>query len=88
MIEVIDNLLEPHVAEYIDMQMREVHWKYDYKSNKKKINKHWHVLCGHDPKAVVENGFEWVQPVWDSAKYKLDFKTKHNVDDYLSLIHI
>ena len=50
MIEIVDDLLEPHVAEYIDMQMRDVSWKYDYKSNQKKVNKHWHVLCGHAPK--------------------------------------
>ena len=85
MIEIVDNLLEPHVAEFVDMQMRDVSWKYDYKSNQKKVNKHWHVLCGHDPKEVVDNGFEWVQPVWDAAKYKLDFKTKHNVDDYVRI---
>ena len=82
MIEIVDDLLEPHVAEYIDMQMRDVSWKYDYKSNQKKVNKHWHVLCGHSPKEVVEKGFEWVQPVWDTAKYKLDFETKYRVDDY------
>ena len=85
MIEIVDVLLEPHVAEYIDMQMRDVSWMYDYKSNQKKVNKHWHVLCGHSPKEVVEKGFEWVQPVWDAAKYKLDFKTKHNVDDYVRI---
>ena len=85
MIEIVDDLLEPHVAEYIDMQMRDVSWKYDYKSNQKKVNKHWHVLCGHSPKEVVEKGFEWVQPVWDAEKYKLDFKTKHNVDDYVRI---
>ena len=30
MIEVHDNALEPHVAELIDMQLRDVSWKYNY----------------------------------------------------------
>ena len=30
MIEVFDNFLEEHVAQLIDMQMREVSWNYDY----------------------------------------------------------
>ena len=85
MIEIVDDLLEPHVAEYIDMQMRDVRWKYDYESKRGQLNKHWHVLCGHSPKEVVEKGFEWVQPVWDTAKYKLDFETKYRVDDYVRI---
>ena len=30
-IDIYDNLLETHVAEMIDMEMKEVKWKYDYK---------------------------------------------------------
>ena len=32
MIDYYDNFLEEHVAQLIDMQMREVSWKYDYDS--------------------------------------------------------
>ncbi len=32
MINYYDNFLESHIAQLIDMQMREVSWKYDYDS--------------------------------------------------------
>ena len=47
MIEVFDNFLEEHIAQLIDMQMREVSWKYDYDSKPNGTQKHWHVFCGH-----------------------------------------
>ena len=43
-----DNFLEDHVAMLIDMQLREVSWKYDYDSVKGGSNKPWHVFCGHE----------------------------------------
>ena len=46
--DIYDNVLEPHVAELIDMEMKEITWQYDYKSNGKEVNKHWHAFCGHD----------------------------------------
>ena len=39
MIEVFDDALEPHVAELIDMQLRDVSWKYNYDSVKNGKNK-------------------------------------------------
>ena len=45
-LDIYDDVLEDHIAELIFMQMNEVYWKYDYKSDKTKINKHWHVFCG------------------------------------------
>ena len=33
-VDVYDKVLEPHVAEFVDMQMKDVSWKYDYHSNK------------------------------------------------------
>ena len=42
MINVFDNALEPHVAELIDMQLRDVSWKYNYDSVKNGKNKHCH----------------------------------------------
>jgi hypothetical protein len=41
MIEYVDNFLEEHIAQLIDMQLREVSWKYDYDSVKGGTNKHW-----------------------------------------------
>ena len=54
--KIYDNLLEPHVAELIDAEIRNVYWKYDYNSNKKiGIQPHWHHLCGHDEEGVIAN---------------------------------
>ena len=84
-VDVYDNVLEDHITELISMQLRELVWKYDYKSNKNAPGKHWHRFCGHNSKEVIENGFEWVQPIWETAKFKLDFKTKYYVDDYVRI---
>ena len=46
--DIYDNVLEPHVAELIDMEMKEITWQYDYKSNGAEVNKHWHTFCGHE----------------------------------------
>jgi hypothetical protein len=35
-IDIYDNLLETHVAEMIDTEMKEISWKYDYNSYTKK----------------------------------------------------
>ena len=71
-VDVYDNVLEDHVAEFIDMQMKELSWRYDYRSKAGRPGLHWHIFCGHNPKAVVEEGYEWVQPIWDTAKFKYD----------------
>ena len=35
LVNVFDNVLEPHVAELIDMEMRQKnHWHYDYNSQR------------------------------------------------------
>ena len=52
MTDIYDNVLEPHVAELIHIQMEQLYWKYNYNSSKGQVNKHWHVLAGHDPEAV------------------------------------
>ena len=40
--DIYDNVLEEHVAQLIDMEMKEISWKYDYRSHKDGVNKHWH----------------------------------------------
>ena len=80
-IDVYDNLLEPHVAEMIDMEMKEVTWKYDYNSHKDGINKHWHRFCGHE---TIEEPYSFINYIWDTAKYKYNFEEKYEtvIDDY------
>ena len=55
MIDVYDNVLENHVAELIDMEMKKLSWKYDYNSQIGQPNKHWHILAGHDETEKKEN---------------------------------
>ena len=40
MIEIIDDTLEHHNAELIDMTIRNLSWKYDYSSTGNGVNKH------------------------------------------------
>ena len=79
-IDVYDDVLEHHVAEYISMEMKELSWKYDYRSNTFLPNKHWHIFCGHNPKGIVDNGYEWVLPIWNTIKSKYHFDDKYDVD--------
>jgi len=71
MIKTYDNALEPHVAEFIDMQLRDVSWKYNYDSVNNGVNKHWHVFCGHNPQDCRDNGYGDLIPIWN-------FIIKHN----------
>jgi hypothetical protein len=76
MIEITNNLVELHVAQLIDMQMRQISWKYDYDSVAGGKNKHWHVFAGHDIEECNKNGFEFVEPIWNSIqkKYEVDME--------------
>ena len=71
MIEYVDNFLEEHIAQLIDMQLREVSWKYDYDSVKGGTNKHWHLFLGHK---VGELG-DFV-PIWNhiSSNYNYEME--------------
>ena len=71
MIKTYDNALEPHVAELIDMQLRDVSWKYNYDSVKNGKNKHWHVFCGHNLDDCYDNGYDYLIAIWNFIK-------KHN----------
>ena len=68
MIEIHDNTLEPHVAELIDMQLRDISWKYNYDSVKNGVNKHWHVLCGHNTDDCYDNGYDYLIAIWNVIK--------------------
>ena len=78
--QTYDNLLEPHVAEYIESEIRKVHWKYDYNSNKRiGIQSHWHVFCGKDETSVTQNGYDYLLPIWEFAAYKLKLEEKYKI---------
>ena len=76
MIESFDDFLEEHVAQLIDLHMREISWKYDYASLEDGKNKHWHVFAGHDMKECNKNGFDFVEPIWNSIERKFDNEIK------------
>ena len=71
MIEIIDDTLEHHNAELIDMTIRNLSWKYDYNSTGNGVNKHWHIFCGHTPEECKENGYEHLLLIWDAIQPKL-----------------
>ena len=85
MIDIYDNVLEPHLAELIDLNLKQQTWKYDYHSQQGTPNKHWHVFCGHNPWEVTSNEYEWLMPIWDTAFAKYDFKKKYNVSEFKRL---
>ena len=68
MIEIHDNALEPHVAELIDMQLRDISWKYNYNSAPYAVNKHWHVFGGHNPQECHDNGYGDLIAIWNVIK--------------------
>ena len=45
MVNFYDDFLEEHIAQLIDMQLKDVSWKFDYDSVENGLNKHWHVFC-------------------------------------------
>ena len=82
MIDVYDDVLEPHIAELIHMQMSDVSWKYNYKSQPTAPNNHWHVLGGHDHDEVTRNGFDWLLPIWNTSVKKYNFEDKYKINKY------
>ena len=82
MIEIYDDVVEDHIAQLIDVEMKSVSWKYDYPSDKSKPSRHWHALCGKTDVEMIANGYEYVMPIWSIAMYKYDFKKNLSVTDY------
>jgi|TARA_B110000977_G_scaffold9884_1_gene12952 hypothetical protein len=66
MMHFYDGFLEEHVAQLIDMQLREVSWKFDYDSVKNGLNKHWHVFAGHCEGSLRDD----IWPIWQQIKLK------------------
>jgi len=85
MIDVYDNVLEEHNAILIDDTVKQLSWKYDYSSQLKKPNKHWHILCGHNEKECTEAGYDWAHNIFFSAVNKYKFSEKYDVDTFLRI---
>ena len=81
-IDVYDDVLEEHNAILIDDCVRQIHWKYDYHSDNKKVNKHWHVLCGHNEQECNDSGYKWAHEIFSMIKFKLGFENKYFIEDY------
>ena len=82
MIDVYDNVLEEHNAVLIDDEVRKIRWSYDYHSNKNKINKHWHIFCGHNEEECKKNAYPWAHTLFEIILAKYDFHKKYNVNGY------
>lgn len=85
MIEVHDNLLEPHIAELISDYMKDLQWKFYYHSDKEIPSYHWHIFCGHNESEAKMNGFEMFLPIWQAAQYKLKLKENYDVSQWKRL---
>lgn len=78
--DIFDDVLEPHIAELIQSQIKKEHWKYDYNSNKNiGIQPHWHIFCGENIDVVTKKGYDYLLPIWDAVKYKLKLEEKYNI---------
>ena len=77
--DIYDNVLDNDTASLIDMEMKNMTWKYDYNSNKKGINKHWHTFCGRE---TIEEPYSFINYIWDTAKYKYNFEEKYKVKNF------
>ena len=85
-IDVYDNVLEQHHAELIDNEMKKIGWQYGHwKSDKNKVGYHWTRFGGKTDEEIIENGFDWLLPIWDTFKQKYDFEEKYRVDDYVRI---
>ena len=63
-IDVYDDVMEPHVAELIDNEMKKTYWHYGHwKSDKKQEGYHWTRFCGKTEEEIIEKGFDWDQNI-------------------------
>ena len=77
--DIYDNVLDNDTASLIDMEMKNMTWKYDYNSTKGAVNKHWHTYCGND---VIKEEYSFINHIWDTAKYKYDFEKLYKVQKF------
>ena len=84
-IDVYDDVFEDHNAIILDDNVKQISWKYDYLSQEGKVNKHWHVLCGHNKEECVDADYAWADEMFDMFKIKFGFEEKYLVDDYVRI---
>ena len=85
-IDIYDDVFEEHNAIILDDHVKQIHWKYDYQSDKRVgPNKHWHVLCGKNAEQCENAGYIWADEMFDMFKIKLGFKDKYMVEDYVRI---
>ena len=87
--DIFDDVLEPHVAELIESQIKRERWDCDYPSVANRPDefpsRHWHILCGRSVEDVTERGFDYLLPIYEAAKYKLKLTEKYNIIDFKRL---
>ena len=84
--DTFDNLLEPHVAEYIESETRKEAWVPNYLSNKQiGICPHWHIYCGETEDEIVNNKFDYLLPIYQTALWKYKLKEKYNISGWKRL---
>ena len=82
-IDVYDNVMKPDEAEFIDAKMKKVHWQYEHwKSDNNKVGYHWNRFAGETAEEIAGGEFDFVLPIWETAKYKYDFEKKYNISEF------
>jgi hypothetical protein len=82
-IDVYDNVMEPHEAELIDAKMKKVHWQYEHwQSDRNKEGYHWNRFAGTTVEEIAGGEFDFVLSIWETAKHKYDFAKKYNVSEF------
>jgi len=77
--DIYDNVLDNDTASLIDMEMKNMTWKYDYNSHRDGVNKHWHTFCGQE---TIEEPYSFINYIWDAAKIKYNFEEKYKVKNF------
>jgi hypothetical protein len=83
-ISVYDNVMSSHDAQFVNdiMSDKEFLWQYYHRSDKKHEIYHWHRPAGQSEQDVINNGFEWLIPMWNHLMYKIKFKEKYGIDTF------
>ena len=84
MIDVYDNVLENHEAQFVHHLLtdQEFMWQYQHRSDNTKPIYHWHRHAGKNDSDLQNNNFEWLIPIWSNFINKYDFKEKYGVNTY------
>jgi Rps23 Pro-64 3,4-dihydroxylase Tpa1-like proline 4-hydroxylase len=85
MIDIYDDVLEEHNAILVDEEVKQLSWKYDYHSDVKKPNKHWHVFCGHNKEECDVADFGWAHQIFNIALQKYKFAEKYKVEEIVRI---